>query len=225
MKTEGVNIRTFSSPREEEYLKAQQGRTALEIGCYVGWTTRLLAERFEKVIVIDTFEGEAEKKNAGNVDVLREFKRNTKRYRNIRILKGCSFLRIFDIDFSEVDFIFIDGGHDYETACGDILISAFRSRTGCEIAVHDTRPSKNKNIAVVQALNRLLPLIPVTAVRYIDSICHFVRARRGRFDLIRHIERQLDNIKYYVLYELGFYFWLFQKSKGGKNGRKNSENG
>lgn len=95
----------------------------VEIGSYLGKSTSIIAEGIKdknncKLYAIDTFENQGMSEGLRNT--FPEFERNTARYKKmITVLKGFSFNVVKD--FSEsIDFLFIDGNHEYESVKKDI---------------------------------------------------------------------------------------------------------
>ena len=132
-----------------EEIKKRKPKFFLEVGVFHGVTARNVCEQlFEihkndfKYIGLDLFEKNDENKseiipntNFSNPlkqiyfkylkrqdpytieaveDLLRKFKNN------IHLIKGNSNTVLKKIDMSKIDFVFLDGGHDYETVKNDL---------------------------------------------------------------------------------------------------------
>lgn len=115
----------------------------IEIGSYLGESTILFAQKFNKIISIDPFldnydmEDEVCKDNYANFDlVYEEFKKNTKDYKNITHIRKLSDDAVNDIT-EKVDFVYIDGLHQYEQVKKDIINYMPFVKSGGFIGGHD----------------------------------------------------------------------------------------
>lgn len=115
--------------------------TMVEIGSYAGESTVVFAKHFKKVIAIDPFiEGYDEKDPTCycaplSTVVYEAFKERTKFFNNIVHIKKTSDDAVEDID--KVDFVYIDGNHEYEQVKKDILNYLPKIKKGAFIGGHD----------------------------------------------------------------------------------------
>jgi hypothetical protein len=114
---------------------------AVEIGSWVGNTTKQLSNKFEKVYAIDPYEGgydDEDKCSSQPMDEIEnEFKENMKGLKNIVHIKEKSNQAINKFEDESLDFVFIDGSHKYEDVKEDI--ETWKNKiapNGC-IAGHD----------------------------------------------------------------------------------------
>jgi predicted O-methyltransferase YrrM len=61
---------------------------------------------------------------------------NLKPY-NVTMLQKTSIAALDDFEDESLDFVFIDGAHDYDNACVDLIFWAYKVRFGGVIALHD----------------------------------------------------------------------------------------
>lgn len=115
--------------------------TMVEIGSYAGESTVIFAEHFKKVIAIDPFiEGYDEKDPTCycaplSTVVYEAFKERTKFFNNIVHIRKTSDDAVEDID--KIDFVYIDGNHEYEQVKKDILNYLPKIKKGAYIGGHD----------------------------------------------------------------------------------------
>ena len=115
--------------------------TMIEIGSYIGESTILFAESFDKVISIDPFlDGYDDNDDAsklGNFDlVYNKFLENTYKYKNVSHIRKKSCDAVYDIK-EQVDFVYIDGLHTYEQVKKDINNYIKLIKKGGVIGGHD----------------------------------------------------------------------------------------
>ena len=133
-------IEGWITEKEYEYLKkASYGKDCLEIGSYRGLSSSAIAHSANSLICIDTFQ--CNKRNGqeqtGELKSLKPFLKNTRKFSNIiTIIAKSENVAQFISDLS-LDFIFVDGGHDYESVKSDILNYWPKLKNGGIMAVHD----------------------------------------------------------------------------------------
>lgn len=141
-----IKIDGWMSIPELHWL-AQQAKNAkriIEVGCFKGRTTRVLADNTEGIVYcIDTWRDKYYQDNGEvhpyiNPAVFNEFHDNLKDHIDSGKIIPCigRFKDFFDYN-DRADFIFIDADHRYEQVIDDILAANFfLSRPGI-IAGHD----------------------------------------------------------------------------------------
>jgi predicted O-methyltransferase YrrM len=154
-------------PENEETLgrliKENNIKTVLEIGCFLGKSTKFFVEHGCTVISIDTFEGAKDINASAEVQkrlptMYEQFKFNLKELgiaNKVQIFKGTSE-QAFDCFYNgkpfAVDLIFVDGSHEYEDVKKDIeMWSKINSKILCGDDYTDVHPQ------VKQAVDELLP--------------------------------------------------------------------
>jgi len=125
----------------KELATATRGSTYVELGSYLGASSCFIASGIQsagnlaKLYCVDTWanEGMAE----GSRDTYGDFLENTTAFKDIIVpLRGKSenIARNFD---QEIDFIFIDAGHDYQNVKTDVLAWFPKLRPGAQVIFHD----------------------------------------------------------------------------------------
>ncbi len=132
-----------------EEVKKSKPKFFLEVGVFHGVTARNICELLSKIhkndfkyIGLDLFEKNDENKSEviPNTNFSNPFKQIYFRYikrqdpytieavkdllkkfkNNIHLIKGNSNKVLKEIDMSKIDYVFLDGGHDYETVKNDL---------------------------------------------------------------------------------------------------------
>ena len=137
-------------------LLKSKTNTCLEIGLgHYGSTHFLWRQIFDKVITIEK-----------NFERIREFGRNMKKYYGSWVLSDgrSQFFNGYSNDekiisdvynkISDVDFLFIDGNHSYESVLCDFLLYYPLVKTGGIIGFHDTKLSES-NIGVPKLISEI----------------------------------------------------------------------
>ena len=135
-----------------DQIRIKKPKTFLEVGVFYGVTARNVCELLHEIhgndfnyIGLDLFEESSENKNevipnTGFSNPLKTIyfkyikKQNpyskeaveellSKFKDNISLIKGNSNLLLKKIDMSKIDFVFLDGGHDYSTVMNDLNFS------------------------------------------------------------------------------------------------------
>lgn len=152
-------------PENEETLdkliKENNVKTVLEIGCFLGKSTKFFVEQGCTVISIDTFEGAKDINASAEVQkrlptMYEQFVFNLKElgiYDKVHIYKGTSESAYNCIHkYFTADLIFVDGSHEYADVKKDIAMWFDRAvRVICGDDYTDVHPQ------VKQAVNELLP--------------------------------------------------------------------
>ena len=128
----------------------------VEIGSWQGKSTYCIAKGLKKgkVYAIDPFNADAGqdvaseneyKLKKGNDDLLQNFKRNMQGLNvmeKIEIKKGYSYE--FNNDFTDINFLFIDGDHSIKGCTSDFELYSPKIVTGGFIAFHDYYEERNE---------------------------------------------------------------------------------
>lgn len=144
------DIEGFLSDKEADYLYKQAASigkhgTILEIGSYCGKSTICIALSLKHnnsnsmIYAIDTFGGSSEHGDIGTFDI---FNANLKKFKvqdYVTPIKTSSeeAFKLWNIT-KTIDFLWIDGGHEYEFVSNDINMWLRMVAIGGIIAIHDT---------------------------------------------------------------------------------------
>lgn len=107
------------------YNTAKNMDSIVEIGCWKGRSTHALCSGCKgKVYAVDHFKGstgeEEAHKEAQEKDIRKEFEKNMEGFNNLTLLPISSKEAMEKFKDKEVDMVFIDGSHDYESVKEDI---------------------------------------------------------------------------------------------------------
>ena len=125
----------------QELANTTRGRTYVELGSYLGASSCFIASGIQssgitaKLYCIDTWNNDA--MSEGNRNTYTEFLENTEEFQGIVVpLRGRSeeVAKTFD---KEIDFLFIDAGHEYENVKADVLAWFPKLRLGALVIFHD----------------------------------------------------------------------------------------
>jgi len=128
--------------------------TVVEIGSFVGESTRVFAMNFEKVISIDPWDNTDGKRFKTNMsEVEAQFDLMRKDFPNIKKMKmtGDSAVQFFEDE--SIDMIYIDALHTYEAVRQDLLNWAPKVKKGGIISGHNYQESFP---GVMKAVNEFL---------------------------------------------------------------------
>lgn len=128
-----------------EMAERYDNATFVEIGTWKGQSTVYLAEKIRffnkniKVYAIDIFGSYvSEGKQEDSSDIYQEFLDNTEPYRDFVIpIRGDSRVVHSQFPDKSIDFIFIDGGHDYDVVKEDIRLWYPKLKDGGVFGGHD----------------------------------------------------------------------------------------
>ena len=129
----------------ENYLPHQEHTEMIEIGSYMGESTMMFAtsNMFNKIHAIEPFKGEEEFNDLFGYDwetVKKEFLLNTRYWDNrdiITLWEDYSYDIADEFKDGSVDFIYVDGSHEYEDVKRDIELYLPKIKQGGFIAGHD----------------------------------------------------------------------------------------
>ncbi len=148
---------------ELEWLrdKAKTRMVVVEVGCWMGITTRELARVTPgKVYAVDTWQGSEEHKkllNGKDSDWLfRCFQGNVNGFQNVTPIRRHSVNAADEFKAMGIcpDMVFIDASHDYENVKADILAWREVLATGGLLCGHDFDAGRE---GVVNAVRELIP--------------------------------------------------------------------
>jgi predicted O-methyltransferase YrrM len=142
MRTEYLNkglvslIEYISNGRDQKTL------SMIEIGSYIGESTKVFANHFGKVVSIDPFENDYDVNDlachhADFKDVYTKFLENMQPFDNVKNIRKKSDDAIFDLKKEKYDFVYIDGMHTYEQVKKDIINYKDLIKPGGFIGGHD----------------------------------------------------------------------------------------
>lgn len=133
---------------KKQQQKKKEPIIAVEIGSFLGASSCFICNAISnnsKLYCIDTWGNHAmkycEEDNESERDTYEEFKTNTQKYRNIIIkIKKWSTEAINDLRQyeSSIDFLFIDGDHNYESVKKDWELYSPLLHINSVVAFHDT---------------------------------------------------------------------------------------
>lgn len=124
-----------------ELATACAGKTYVEIGSYLGASSCFIASGIKnsgktaRLFCVDTWGNDG--MSEGRRDTYNDFLKNTASFEDIIVpLRGKSdtIAKCFD---KEIDFLFIDAGHDYEDVKADVLAWFPKLRAGAQVVFHD----------------------------------------------------------------------------------------
>ena len=166
-----LNVPGWMTAAELSWLAEQASHSIYiaEIGCYLGRSTRAMADNTSGYItVVDTFEapGVELAKELGVEGMVAEFKKNVP-HRVHSMMVMPSLEAAARLRHCQFDFIFIDASHDYTNVKKDIQAWLPLLQTGGVLAGHDyssaqepyftNNGERTENPGVIWAVRELLP--------------------------------------------------------------------
>jgi len=126
--TDKLKPNMINMPEKEiETLKelASDMDSVVEVGCWIGDTTKELLKQCNNVYAVDNFKGSNGENEITSIiahgrDIHQEFLDNVGESDKLTILKGDSIEMAHKFNGKKVDMVFIDAGHDYEEVKADI---------------------------------------------------------------------------------------------------------
>ena len=111
-----------------EYMNEQVDTSQLnmiEIGSYLGESTVIFAKYFKSVVSIDPYVNGYDNNDVASYhmpmqQVYEQFLKNTSDYKNIIQIRKMSDVAVLDFESNSIDFVYIDGNHQYEFVKKDI---------------------------------------------------------------------------------------------------------
>lgn len=126
----------------ESHIPFEHHTEMIEIGSYMGESTMMFASvnLFDKIHAIEPFEGEEDFNDLFDYDweeVKNEYLLNTRYWDNIQLWEDYSYNVVDEFKESSVDFIYVDGSHEYEDVKRDLELYLPLIKPGGYIAGHD----------------------------------------------------------------------------------------
>lgn len=121
-------------PAEQEILKRHFKGICIEIGCYKGWTSRVLAPVCDELICIDPWDGQ---QDGSNYVAYNAFREAMKGFSNVRVIRDRSQDADLEGYRGKVTAVFIDGLHTYDGCLADIRKFEGLLHDGGYVFVHD----------------------------------------------------------------------------------------
>ena len=115
-----------------------KNKVIVEIGCYLGVSTEaFLLHEPKKMYAIDPWENYSEIPTDCFDEIEQKFRDRVKNYKNIEIIKNYSVEAAKDFKENSLDFVYIDGNHEYSYVSADIEAWWPKIRQGGYIGGHD----------------------------------------------------------------------------------------
>lgn len=116
----------------------------VEIGSYVGDSTRIFATNFDQVVAIDPWDTSGKNKTDGDTiyesfspAIEKQFDELIKDFPNIKKMKMTGDLAIEHFEDESIDMVYIDALHTYEDVKNDIEKWFLKVKIGGIVAGHD----------------------------------------------------------------------------------------
>jgi hypothetical protein len=115
---------------------------AIEIGAYSGEGTSILSNYFERVVAIDPWENGYDKNDLASEQlsmdlIFKSFLERTNKIKNIKYIPTTSAKAIKHFSDNTIDFLYIDGDHQYEFVKNDLILWKNKVKKNGIIAGHD----------------------------------------------------------------------------------------
>jgi predicted O-methyltransferase YrrM len=101
---------------------------------------------------------------------------------NVTMVRKTSMEALADFENESLDFVFIDGAHDYDNACVDLIFWAYKVRLGGIISLHDWMAGHGAG--VMQAINGYThchSINPWYVTREKEATAFWVKRRKTRY--------------------------------------------
>lgn len=161
----GENFFTFHGYYEEMVRKFPSGSTFVEVGCWKGRSSSCLAVEIAnsgkniRLFCVDPWEGSIEHKGMKDLERLYDvfienMKPVEKYYFPLKLPSVDAAKRFKD---KSIEFVFLDGSHEYEDVREDILAWLPKIKPGGTLAGHDYHVSGEYWPGVKQAVEEIFP--------------------------------------------------------------------
>ncbi len=142
-----------------DLFKEKGFKVGVEVGTDRGGYAQDIMERMPEVelFTIDPWlpynEGKEVKDEAKMVEIQNEARETLSKYPNCHIIHDTSMNAVTTFKDNTLDFVFIDGNHEYDAVLEDIIEWTKKIKVGGIIAGHDYKEDKDKKYGVVEAVN------------------------------------------------------------------------
>ncbi len=164
--------------------ESAKGRQVVEIGSWLGRSTKAMAQTASKVWAVDSWKGsgngDATGEQAKHIDVYATFRKNleselasntvtavTADHAAEEFMRAQMFSELFGHDWKP-DMVFIDGSHEYEDVKRDIQTSLKLLDWSGMLSGHDFNPAHPGVIKAVQELVPGFKVAPGTTIWYVE---------------------------------------------------------
>lgn len=139
------------------FLKEKGVKKAVEVGTYKGKFAEVLMEKIPNLdlTVVDAWTVYPGYKDYGENDLETEaYKQTCDRAERcgFKIIKGWSNEVVDQFEDESLDFVFIDGNHDFEHVVEDVSKWSKKVKKGGIVAGHDFFKNHRKNFGVIEAI-------------------------------------------------------------------------
>lgn len=137
---------TFETRDDMIRALIKEGDKVCEIGVWIGeFAQKLHALKPSELVLIDPFEGivssgDADGMNVRHADLPKVYevlKKSLEPVKNIKLIRGYSFIELQKFPDEYFDAIYIDGDHSYEGVKRDLYISLKKLKKGGWLLGHD----------------------------------------------------------------------------------------
>ena len=168
-----------------DFFKEKGFKVGVEIGTDHGGYAKDICERYPevKLYTIDPWkayvEGDEDKDQAEVDQIYEEAKQTLAPYKNCEIIRKTSMEAVKDFKPNSVDFVFIDGNHEYDYVLEDIVEWSNIVKLGGIICGHDYKKDDKRKYGVIEAvelyvkLNHIDPLYILRKGSFVDCWMFF----------------------------------------------------
>lgn len=145
-----------------DLFKEKEFKVGVEIGTDRGGYAKDICERYPelKLYTIDPWkaytEGPEEKSQFEVDEIYKIAQATLEPYKNCTIIRETSIEAVKRFNANSIDFVFIDGNHEYEYVYQDIVEWTKIVRPGGIVSGHDYREDKVRKYGVIEAVNRYI---------------------------------------------------------------------
>lgn len=146
---------------EECYVLAglAYDRRVLEIGSFKGRSAVAMAPFAKSLTCVDHFQPQDHAQGFGGASILQEFRKNIEPWNDkVTVLVGSSIELRPDVFKGNIDMVFIDGNHDYDSVRSDLALVTALPKGGI-VAMHDYWNPEFPGVA--QAVSEVSGMWPV----------------------------------------------------------------
>jgi len=161
-------------------------RRGVEVGTDTGRYAKDLCEGLAnlKLTTIDPFlpytEGDEIKDEQRSEAIYLEAVERLKNF-NCEVVRKTSMEAIKDFEDNSLDFVFIDGNHEYEYVLEDITEWSRKVKVGGIVYGHDYTENKNRKYGVIEAVNKYVSDNNINPWFVLHTPSHNKPIKRGNF--------------------------------------------